>query len=143
MSNVKSLNDIAESLISALLDRGFVIQRYDAYSTNSIYLKLDYGVSNSIRISDHRGKEKLNYRYNIGVDQYVYRKEEGRFVRYYFPVSQIEKLVALIEDERIQKIRKYGIKAYFRYMEKNKEEGRSLPGFWQKARLIERSKTCS
>lgn len=143
MSNVKSLNDIAESLISALLDRGFVIQRYDAYSTNSIYLKLDYGVSNSIRISDHRGKEKLNYRYNIGVDQYVYRKEEGRFVRYYFPVSQIEKLVALIEDERIQKIRKYGTKAYFRYMEKNKEEGRSLPGFWQKARLIERSKTCS
>lgn len=143
MSRVKGLNDVAEALISALLDRGFVIQRYDAYSTNSIYLKLDYGVSNSIRISDHRGKEKLNYRYNIGIDQCAYRKEEGRFVRYYFPVSQLEKLVALIEDERIQKIRKYGTKAYFRYMEQNKEEGRTLPGFWQKARLIERSKTCS
>ena len=143
MSNVKILNDVAEALISALLDRGFTIQRYDACSTNSIYLKLDYGVSNSVRISDHRGKEKLNYRYNIGADQRAYRKEEGRFVRYYFPVSQLEKLVDLIEEERIGKIRRYGTKAYFRYMEKNKEEGRSLPGFWQKARLIERSRTCS
>ena len=46
--------NIADYIQSKLLEYGFKIQRYNAYSTNSIYLKLDYGVCNSIRISDHK-----------------------------------------------------------------------------------------
>ena len=61
----RRLNDIANDIIKTLKSIGFVIQRYDAYSTNSIYLKLDYGVCNSIRISDHTGKKYLKYRYNV------------------------------------------------------------------------------
>ena len=56
---------IADSLIHTLSQAGFTIQRYDASTTDSIYLKLDYGVGNSIRISNHTGKKHLNYRYNI------------------------------------------------------------------------------
>ena len=56
---------IAEYVIEELLKHGFVIHRYDAHSTCSIYLKLDYGACNSIRISDHDGYEHLSYKYNI------------------------------------------------------------------------------
>lgn len=143
MGKKNNLCRIADSLIEALLDRGFVIQRYDAYSTSSIYLKLDYGVSNSIRISDHKGKPGLSYRYNIGTDVEELHKEDGRYVRYFFPESKAMKLVELIEDERIQKIRRYGTKNYFQYMDRNKEMGKTLPGFWQQARLIERRQPCS
>ena len=50
------LNDIAEMLCRNLISEGFIIQRYDAYSSNSIYLKLDYGACNSI--SDQRSSRK-------------------------------------------------------------------------------------
>lgn len=49
---------IADSLQRSLINNGFVVQRYNAYSTDNIYLKLDYGVCNSIRVSD-RQHEKL------------------------------------------------------------------------------------
>lgn len=131
MEKKNNLCRIADSLIEALLDRGFVIQRYDAYSTSSIYLKLDYGVSNSIRISDHKGKSKLSYRYNIGHDVKGFRKVDDQYVMYFFPENQVKELVVLIEEERIQNIRRYGTKNYFQYMDRNKEEGKTLPGFWQ------------
>ncbi len=134
----KNLTAIADELIERLLDCGFIIQRYDAYSTNSIYLKLDYGVSNSIRISDHRGKQKLSYRYNIGSDIAKRWQDDGQYTRYYFPADQIKQLVKLIIQERNEKIQRYGTKNYFQYMERNKEAGQTLPGFWQQARLIER-----
>jgi hypothetical protein len=52
----REISAIADAVIKELTAAGFVIQRYDAFSTNSIYLKLDYGLCNSIRISDHRQK---------------------------------------------------------------------------------------
>ena len=60
------LSALAESIARKLIAEGFIVQRYGAYTTSSIYLKLDYGVCNSIRISDHPGKRYLKYRYNIG-----------------------------------------------------------------------------
>ena len=57
--------DIVNILIPKLLDMDFIVHRYDAYSTSSIYLKLDYGVACGIRIADHPGKKKYHYRFNI------------------------------------------------------------------------------
>lgn len=58
MSN-SIITQVADTLCRRLLSAGFIVHRYDAYSTNSIYLKLDCGVCNSIRISDHTGKSYL------------------------------------------------------------------------------------
>lgn len=41
------------------------IQYYEATSTNSLYIKLDYGMLKTIRISDHDGKAYLKYTYNV------------------------------------------------------------------------------
>ena len=59
---------IAKVLIEELLKLGFVVHRYNAVTTNSIYLKLDFGVCCGIRIADHSGKKKYHYRFNVVKD---------------------------------------------------------------------------
>lgn len=51
--NKKAIRDLAAYVCDSLAGK-VVIHRYDAYSTNSVYLKFDYGVGNSLRISDHK-----------------------------------------------------------------------------------------
>ena len=57
--------EVTKILIKKLLDMNFIVHRYVAYSTSSIYLKLDYGIACGIRIADHSGKKKYSYRFNI------------------------------------------------------------------------------
>lgn len=61
--NTKKIRDLA-AYVCDRLDGKVLIHRYDAYSTNSVYLKFDYGVANSLRIADHAGKKHLAYRFN-------------------------------------------------------------------------------
>ena len=86
--NNQAVKNKADAIVSILKDKGFVIQRYDAYSTDSVYLKLDYGVCNSIRISDHEGKKHLCYRYNmiIGGENNIV---EEKYIRYYFNENKV------------------------------------------------------
>ena len=128
--------NIADYIQSKLLEYGFKIQRYNAYSTNSIYLKLDYGVCNSIRISDHKGKAYLKYRYNIGkyVEEYVHTVD--KFDRYYYSPAEIESLIAKIQDDRDKKIMRYGIDRYGKLMSKSRAENQTNKGFWRQAYVV-------
>ena len=47
---------------------GIYCARYNAVTTDSIYLKLDYGVCCEIRIDDHNWKKKYHYRFNVVKD---------------------------------------------------------------------------
>ena len=38
-------DDVVNILVPKLLSLGFIVYRYDSYSTSSIYLKLDYRCS--------------------------------------------------------------------------------------------------
>lgn len=58
-------DDVVNILVPKLLDMGLIVHRYNAHSTSSIYLKLDYGLSCGIRIADHPGKKKYSYRFNV------------------------------------------------------------------------------
>ena len=102
------LKEIAQYLENKLLEQGFIIHRYDSYSTNSIYLKLDYGVMNSIRISDHKGKQYLSYKYNIecGIKVAKWYKDDRGFWRYNCPNTQqeIDKLIEIIIDNKNNKL---------------------------------------
>ena len=59
---------IAKILTKKLLAMGFIVHRYNSITTNSIYLKLDFGVCCGIRIADHNGKKKYHYRFNVVKD---------------------------------------------------------------------------
>ena len=45
--NTKTIRDLAAYVCDRLVGK-VLIHRYDAYSTNSVYLKFDYGVANSL-----------------------------------------------------------------------------------------------
>ncbi len=136
----EEIKSLAEVIQESLLEDGFVVQRYDAYSTDSIYLKLDYGVCNSIRISNHEGKKYLRYRYNIGSHIPKYRMAHDRYERYYYPACQVTVLIRKIEEDRKQKIKRYGPQKYKHMMEKNLKEHKNAPGFWKQARLVRKEK---
>lgn len=132
------LNDLAEYVIRELKEKGIVIQRYDSYGTNSIYLKLDYGVSNSIRISDHKGKKHLSYRYNVLTccPSPIATKDHKGYIRFYFPIHEREILIRKILHDRALRFQQYGPARYFSYMEKNRLQGEGKKGFWQSAVLV-------
>jgi len=130
-----ALKHYADTIVEKLKGQGFVIQRYDAYSTSSIYLKLDYGVCNTIRISDHEGKEYLQYRYNLiigGEDNII----EDKYMRYYYNENSIKAMLMQILLDRQEKLQKYGKERYRGYMVKNMNEHKNDRGFWHGAKLV-------
>ena len=136
------VNKTADDLISRLKAAGFIIQRYNSYSTNSVYLKLDYGVCNSIRISDHRGKKHLAYRYNFLVEgipshtpYYCDKTKEG-WKRHYYQITSIDTFIEQLKKDYKSKIEFLGPRGYHQRMVQYKRDGLTKPGFWQQAELV-------
>lgn len=124
-------------LIQFLKQEGFTIQKYEAYSSNSVYLKLDYGVCHSIRISDHHGKKHLSYRYNIlQCVEEPYVNEKSEYPRYYYSFDDVEMMLERIIDDRNKRLSKYGENLYTMFMKSNKENKQYTVGFWSKAKLV-------
>lgn len=131
----KDFKHIALELQNRLLAEGFTIQRYDAYSTRSIYLKLDYGMCNSIRISDHTGKKHLNYMFNLGKNIKTITQDKKDFTRYYYPFDKMDELVNHILRHRLNKKRYYG-DSYSDAVEQTRQKNQTNKGFWSKAYLV-------
>lgn len=125
-------NDLTRQLIKA----GFIVLRYDALSTDSVYLKLDYGVCNSIRISDHEGKVHLKYRYNIGPHIKKRKAEMDVFPRYYYPMWDVAALMKQILSDRAGKLKHYGHTRYEKFMKENQKAHKGSKGFWSDARQV-------
>ena len=110
--------DVVNILIPKLLDMGFIVHCYNAKKTSSIYLKLDYGVSCGIRIADHPGKKKYHYRFNVikdyDGDKVILR---DNLVSFFYNYDELDKVLEAVEDERKDKIKRYGKEGYQRYME--------------------------
>lgn len=101
-----------------------------------LYLKVDFGLAGSIRISDHVGKGYLNYTFNVGTDIKEYREEQGKNgVRYFIPESRLELLLPLVNKIYKSKITKYGKHWYNNKKEEcEKKNIRELgKGFWSGA----------
>lgn len=134
--NRAEIRSISETIINTLAGKGFVVQEYKAYGTDSIYLKLDYGVCNTIRISDHKSKDYLCYRYNVIIDGSVDIIEE-KFIRYFFNQDTINNLLNTVLFDRMAKLNKYGLNAYKNFMLKNRlEHKKDNKGFWRDAKLV-------
>lgn len=133
---------IAKKVQELLLDNGFVVHRYNAYSTNSIYLKVDCGLCKSIRISDHKGKGYLRYSYNILEDvEESYSLVDKGVLRYYVSFSNWKDVVYRITDYRENLISKYGNNWYNKEVERRIKNFKSMgKGFWTDAYLVKRGK---
>lgn len=115
--------EIANTLVKKLLKMKFIVHRYNAYSTSSIYLKLDYGLSCGIRIADHQGIKKYSYRFNVLKD---YKGDEvilkDGLICHFYNFNELPKLLKDIEMERKEKLNKYGLEKYQFYMKKRAKE---------------------
>ena len=132
-----TVKDVAREIEKRLLAEGVVIQRYNAYTTGSIYLKFDYGLANSIRISDHTGKRHLSYMFNIGSDIVAPRVVKDTFTRYYYPFSAIDDVVQHILRHRRRKITQFNsLDSYGAAMQAAKETNNGSRGFWSKSYLV-------
>lgn len=120
-------------IIRTLKQNGITIQRYDADS-RSIYLKLDYGVLNSLRISNHEGRTKLKYRYNLRSDLTTsrYDKETKQF---FFPSSDVSGLLRQILSDHNDRRTRYGDE-YESYMQSNLADNGHKRGFWSTAQVV-------
>ena len=111
--------EVASILIQELISIGFIVHRYNSYTTSSIYLKLDYGLSCGVRIADHPGKKKYSYRFNV-IKDYIGDKviiKDGLICRFY-DFTELEKVIKAVQKEKQEKINKYGLQNYQKYMEK-------------------------
>jgi len=136
---MRNIEQMANYLQKELIKKGFVIQRLDAVTTRSIYLKLDYGLCNSIRISDHAGKKEYSYRFNIlrqmPTNTYQYFTN-GKFPRGFYSFDMVDKMINDILERKQERIMKYGKLFYNSLQEKEKTENDGKKGFWSKAKLI-------
>lgn len=123
---------MAKILIKELSELGFTIHRYNAITTSSIYLKLDYGICCGIRISNHSGKKKYHYRFNIvkgyNGDKVTYSKN---LISYFYTFEQISQLIKDVQHERNKKIQRYGLNNYKKYMEIEKKSNPLFQRFKQ------------
>lgn len=132
----ESIRKLADRIARAVKARGITVQRYDAFTTNSVYLKFDYGVANSIRISDHMGKRSVSNRFNLltKIDHsYV---ELDRYLRYFYCTNDFEKLIKDIISNREEQLKKYGPRHYEYLMKRNKAANTDTKGFWSKSRIV-------
>lgn len=135
-SKDESIRKLADRITRAAKAYGITVQRYDAYTTNSVYLKFDYGVANSVRISDHMGKRNISNRFNLltNIDHsYV---ELNRYVRYFYCINDLDKLINDILRNRDEQAKKYGYRHYEFLMKRNKAANNGTKGLWSKARIV-------
>lgn len=136
---MSDVNKLAKYIQNRLIENGFTIQRLNAKTTNSIYFKLDYGLCNSVRISDHKGKKGYAYRFNILKElpiKTIQYHSNGKFPRYFYSFDIADKMVSDIIKRREEQIQKFGAIIYEGLQLKNKKEKESNRGFWLKAKLV-------
>lgn len=114
---------ISDKITNILKNEGFKINRYYARTTKSVYIKLDYGVCGAIRISDHIGKKKCLYKFNL-IKGYKGPKQvdDRGYNRLYYNYKNTEELIKDIQKERQDKIQRYGIINYKKFMIKNSKD---------------------
>ena len=114
---------VANILVNELKNLDFIVHRHNSVTTNSIYLKLDYGVCCGIRISNHNGKKKYHYKFNViegyKGDKITYFRN---LISYFYTFAELPQLLQKVQEEKQLKIQKYGIDKYKQIIESKKNK---------------------
>ena len=131
---ILTIEEIASTVIDRLRGK-VIIHRYDSHSTNSIYLKFDYGLANSLRISDHPGKKYLKYRYNILTTQTCKQnKVDHGFERIYYGPTMIKAVCRDVLQQKQERKRRY--KDYDGLVMQKPSQIQHEKGFWEQAKEV-------
>lgn len=119
------IRDYLFKTLEELDKKHFVLYYYEAYSTNSCYIKMDFGVCNSLRIADHAGKAKYPYMFNLLTNISQSYEQDGR---HFYALKDYDKMIEDIVAFRDKQLEKYGFR-YYDLMVKNKNERKQRKGF--------------
>lgn len=116
------LESLANLIIQYVKQYNIHVLRYDSKSTESIYLKFDYGLAGSLRISAHEGYENLKYTFNLikgllNPYKESIRENNNLIHRYYYPDAYVLNLAQDIIRYKQYRIDKYGKIKYKNIME--------------------------
>lgn len=118
MINFKKEKRIANKIRNILNKRGFIVEIQYSTKSKSIYLNIDHGACDGIRVSDHKNN-KTKYKFNM-IKNYRGKRSEitnGQIKKFY-NFNSIGRLVTDIEIERSNKIIKFGYTNYKRIRDK-------------------------
>lgn len=137
MTDAQKIDKAVRWIIAEAKKEGIVVMRYDAITTNSTYLKLDDGVLGTLRVSDHKGRDKLKYKYNLTLGSVREQRYENSTVQVFAPFQDIELLWQRILSDRQELAYKYGDR-YKQFMDKNRGQNKGKAGFWSKAKYVQK-----
>ena len=130
---------VAYRVIDELLRQHIKVHAYRSVSSDSIYIKLDAGVCGSVRVSDHRGKEKLKYKFNVDLSlskQTRYVTHKMGYTRFYYSSDNLNLMFSDIAEVRANKMEQYGLDRYESFVERNIEDSNRKKGFWAHCTLV-------
>lgn len=140
---MSQISKAANFIIEECRKSGIVVHRYDAKNTSSIYLKFDWGVAHSLRISDHKGIEKYHYRFNLsqGLQKVVRVDYRGKSHSIYYPFREIYKCLEDILSNRRTLMEEQG-EMYFQKMDDMEAKINRLPReklypFWKYGKRVD------
>lgn len=105
---------VANNLVLELNNIGIEAYVWHVATTGSAYIRFNDNRMCSIRLGDHKGRNKLKYKYNlrsdIGKKQW---KKDGKVWRFYLPLNMWKLLIPVLVD-RHNKIQDWG-ESKFKY----------------------------
>lgn len=133
------MKEVADKIVGLCAERGIIVHRYDAASTQSIYLRFDNGVLGSLRISDHPSKSKFKHKYEMAPTikrRMVSFNHEGlMYVKY--NINECSKFIEDLESERKRLLDKW---LWFRYEHNVEKQGKKATrkhGQWRLNKLVQ------
>lgn len=126
------IQNLADNIIGHLKANGFILHVYKG--VNSIYIKCDYGVCNTIRVANHPGKKHLQYRYVIGphINKIRTANNNHKYPTYEYPADKAFLLITAIIQQKRKLLDRYGEDGYRRLMEYRKPDEKTKSyGFWR------------
>lgn len=139
----EKIHTMADYVQQRLVKKDYIVHRYNSFSTNSIYLKIDYGIGGTVRISDHRGKRHKDCRFNLEMDKKGKRKDviDSKFGdRIFYTRDGVDRMIKEIVKYRENKVKTAGgIHKYLECVERLGDEIVEFKGFWSASIEIKRS----
>lgn len=90
----------------------------------------------SIRISDHPGKSRLKYKFNLRSDIEQVYIEMDQYIQYFYPIKEADRMIGEIIREHDNRIRCMGKATYLHRMKQIYSLNKNKRGFWEKATEI-------
>lgn len=117
---------ITTYIINRLKEADFMILKQDSVTSKSIYLILDFGVCNSIRISDHKAMKKYKYNVIQGLKGIQYYNKTNGTHRYFYGFEDVDVMIKKLILIRKAKISRLGLLGYAQLLDKCLQEGKWL-----------------